>query len=423
MAWTDYAINVGYHDPNWSVIENFVDRCLEFSIDQQADAGMMGAASVQITLDNNDGALTPNNGGGYGTLPWFESVLQINFLISGGFARPMFAGMIIGFELRDDGVNSFVTLTAVDAFTVGGRSAVKQRATGTTYSSLGTMIEQLWSDPLGADVIMPAAGWAYGAVVSDILDPAPTELELDYRLDNLNAGAAMDEVNANILPAGPGVILPTTFEQGTGAIPATWSFVPADRMHRGSTNQTTFTFAENATTGELPFRGLRRGYNIDEVTNSVQLTPTLTGGTEQTATDSASISQFGARNRLYITADASNAQGLESAENWVKRFASVDFVAEQLQVTESMVTQQRGTEITEWYDLLNVTKGWWNPAQVTYTPTGGTERTDTVLITGRTISATPADTTVTLQLRPLANYWCFTLDSATLGVLDQNRLG
>jgi len=422
MAWTNYSVAVGYHDPNWTVIEDFVDRCLGFSIDQNADAGQMGTAVVFVELDNNDGWLTPNNGGAYEDLPWFSAVLRMSASVS-SFPTPMFAGMITGFDLLDDGINSTVRLTAVDAFTIGGRSAVEQRATGTTYTGLGTMLSQIWGEYYGP-VVMPAAGHPQGAVVSDALDPAPAALELDYRLDNLPAGAAMDEVNANVLPAGPGVIIPTEFEPGTpSGIPAYWYFTPADKLHRGDTNLTTFAFAENAANGELPFRALRRGYNIDQVTNSAQITPTATGGTQQTATDTTSIDSYGARNRQYTTADASNSQAQSTADNWVKRFAGVEFVAQELQVTEAMVTRQLGTNVSEWLDLLDVRKGWWNPATVTYTPTGGSERTDKVLITSRRIEATPADTTVTLTLRPLANYWSFTLDSATLGVLNTNRLG
>jgi len=45
------------------------------------------------------------------------------------------------------------------------------------------------------------------------------------------------------------------------------------------------------------------------------------------------------------------------------------------------------------------------------------------VISGRTIKATPGNTTITLDLLPAQDYQSFVLDSSTLGVLDTNRLG
>ena len=93
-----------------------------------------------------------------------------------------------------------------------------------------------------------------------------------------------------------------------------------------------------------------------------------------------------------------------------------------LQVSDSMV-QSRNADVAKWRGLLDVTVGWWNTGSVTYTPTGGSSRTDQVVIAGRTIDATPADTTVTLKLRPQAIYLAFILDDTERGVLDLNKLG
>ena len=54
---------------------------------------------------------------------------------------------------------------------------------------------------------------------------------------------------------------------------------------------------------------------------------------------------------------------------------------------------------------------------------GGSSRTDLVVTAGRTIDATPADTTVTLKLRPQAIYLAFILDDTERGVLDSKKLG
>jgi hypothetical protein len=41
---------------------------------------------------------------------------------------------------------------------------------------------------------------------------------------------------------------------------------------------------------------------------------------------------------------------------------------------------------------------------------------------GRTINATPSDTTITVEFVPAANYQYFTLNSDVLGLLDQKQV-
>ena len=72
--------------------------------------------------------------------------------------------------------------------------------------------------------------------------------------------------------------------------------------------------------------------------------------------------------------------------------------------------------------LLNISTAMWQPAEITYTPTGCPEQTILALIKGRQISATPAQAVITLDLVPAAQYQSFILNDQYLGVLDQNRV-
>ena len=55
-------------------------------------------------------------------------------------------------------------------------------------------------------------------------------------------------------------------------------------------------------------------------------------------------------------------------------------------------------------------------------PAGSVTKTDKQLIQGWSMEMTPEETTFTLFTSPLTFYNFFTLDSATLGVLDTSRL-
>ena len=72
--------------------------------------------------------------------------------------------------------------------------------------------------------------------------------------------------------------------------------------------------------------------------------------------------------------------------------------------------------------LLDISTAIWQPAEITYTPTGCPEQTVMAVIKGRTVSATPDQTTITLDLVTANQYQSFILDDQYLGVLDKNRL-
>jgi hypothetical protein len=419
VAWADYSVYLLEDVLNRNDIAGTV---LGFSIDQVAEAGQMGRGNAVIDLDNSDGRYTPNNGGTYSDVDWFSAAIEITVgTYPSSIDAYLYAGMIVGFDLVDDGITSRVRLTVADAFSIGGRTPIADRTVSGTTTGLADFIETYWSGTYG-EVQLPTLGAGAGAEpYSD--DPGPTALEIDYKLADVPQGAAIDEMNAAVLPAGPGVAFPTRLFLPDPGFPLLWYFSSADKLHRGTTFATEFTFTEDASTGELPFRGLKRGYGIDQVTNSAQITGAFSGATQQTDQNTTSIDAYGARNRQYTTADPTDADALATAEAWVTKFGETAFIAQEIQVTRAMVADKVSDTAAEWLELLDCRKGWWNPASVTYTPTGGTERTDGVLITGRRIEASPSDTTVTLTLRPAANYWYFTLDSAALGILDVNRLG
>ena len=56
-------------------------------------------------------------------------------------------------------------------------------------------------------------------------------------------------------------------------------------------------------------------------------------------------------------------------------------------------------------------------------PGAVSDTTVAVICEGFNVSATPEQTTFTAYLTPLTYYQFFTLDSATLGILDTSRLG
>ena len=100
---------------------DFSSRVLSMSIDQSVDVNVVGRGSCSITLLNKDGALTPNGGGTYSTTDWFAQGVFVSSLTNigaGNTKTAVFHGIIVDFDLVDDGVFSTVTITAQDGLTI-----------------------------------------------------------------------------------------------------------------------------------------------------------------------------------------------------------------------------------------------------------------------------------------------------------------
>jgi len=424
---TTWAVNVGKYSGASLSLTNHAARTLGLSIDQQCDPGQLGTGSATVTLDNSDGALTPGGSGTYRNVDWLTSGLFLEATVD-SVTKPVFHGVITDFAMTDDGNgNSAVTLSALDVFQVVGRQS------SFTYSMTNTSTaDQLFDmtspHSLTNSTKVPTLGYPTMRTFWEELNASAESVA--HNLPT-SAGSVVlgDVINNSVMPNEQTVAFPTILDDaGTYVAHDSWVGFTVDGLARAGVLATgdVFVFTENdpIPTGQLPFRSLVRDFHIDLITNDANVTA-LNAGTEQSFSDEDSQERYGSRTRVYTTTSVDDAQALTTAQLWVNRYSfkeTFDMTASALQVSDSMV-QSRNGDVAKWRALLDVTVGWWNTGSVTYTPTGGSSRTDLVVTAGRTIDATPADTTVTLKLRPQAIYLAFILDDTERGVLDSNKLG
>lgn len=408
---TTWTIEFGYSSDGSTVTwTDLTSRVLGFSNDTQVVLGQIGRNSVTITLDNNDGALTPGAGGTYSSWDWFERAVHITALVdldpnptAGG---DLFTGLVDDFDLADDGRNSTVTVRAVDIVQILGRATTT--ATYSTVANLGTVatIDSVIADGF----TVPTVG----------LDPAPA---LDVSSSGTDpvvhqwgsggvTGSPGDIISNNILPAG---LFSFIGKPRRSSLSFDWRSV-VQYLSKGGT---TVTF-DNDDPNALPFRALRRGFNTDEMTNAYQQTR-IDGSGTSSASNTASQAKYGVRQRSYTTSATSSVYGDPVAEDWANRFADSTFDVREL-VTSAAIVKDRDSSYLDWAHVLGA-ELLLTPTEVTFTPTGGTSTTEQCVIVGRRVDATPADSVVTLILRPASTYRDFTLDSTSYGVLGQNRLG
>lgn len=424
---TTWAVKVGRYDSGSLSLTDHASRTLGISVQQQCDPGQLGTGAATVTLDNSDGELTPGGTGTYRNVDWLSSGLFLEATVD-GTTVPVFHGVITDFALVDDGNNnSAVTLNALDAFQVIGRQSAFQYSM--TNTSTADQLFDMTSPHLATNATkVPTLGLATMRTYWEELN-ASTE-SVAHNLPS-SAGPLVlgDVINNSVMPNEQTVAFPTILDDtGTYVADDSWVGFTVDGLARSGVlatgNVFVFTEFDPMPTGQLPFRALLRDFHIDLITNAADVTA-LDGGTTQSYSDSDSQERYGARTRAYQTTSTDDAQALYTAQLWVNRYAykeTLDMTASSLQVTDGMV-RSRNADLAKWRALLDVTAGWWQTGSVRYTPTGGSTRTDPFVIAGRTITATPADTVVTLKVRPQDVYLAFILDDPDRGVLDANKLG
>lgn len=407
---------------------DFSDRCQGLQVVQHARFMRHRSGRAQITLQNFDGALTPGGTGTYGSTDWFEQ----GVFISAGTAQ-VFHGLVDDFIVNDNGVYSTVTVMASDWFSVFGRATQNYDVNpgqSVWYENVQAAIWEFTSD---SSRQLPALGQTYGTTVynpfTSTFDPDLATSTLDWGNDytQVEAGRPLaDILRPGYLAAVPSAMWATTIEADSGNAVYHMGLI-GDQLTRTDSGARTYQFRETPTGGQLPINLLTSGFNNDNMVNHIRATiQNTSGGSTNTATinkaNQTAIDKYGKRSLTNDGAGfkytAFNRTMSDTLDNLVARMSEITYVPEQVTVRASSTPT-----VSVFNDLLDVTDGFWQVCDIEYTPTGAATTTTGSVIVGRTINATPRDTTIVLDLLPAVNYQSFTLNSTVLGVLNQNRLG
>lgn len=413
---TSWRIEIGVYGN----IVDFTSRTLGVSINQQVDVNVVGRGTCTVTLLNKDGALTPGGGGTYGTRDWFANLVQITALTNTGGANdenPVFYGLVNNFDLTDDGVYSTVTITAVDALAVAGRTANFTIASATSgYTAKLASINISNSLPLvGSDVA------AFGLVYE-----GPTVYV--GSASSITATTVADAWQTNLVPSVNDVFWGTsiTFQSYAGIVQCDYeAFSLGPYTTRDVGARHTFEFdPQNSVSGsKLPFddAGFVQAFNNDTLITSAQIQGTYAGATTTTV-NAPTFSTYGARTVGYTQTMALDASAVSDlAYRLTNRYSTSRFSPEQLQVSASQIKRFAADAAhSKWRALLDVELGIWQQVKVTWQGSGASSQTAYCVTKGRKIDITPNDTVVTLTLGNWQDNHSFILDE---DVLDTGRLG
>jgi len=414
---TAFTITIG----NLGASYDITSEVLSFNVNTQVSLAEIGTSKGSMKIKNFTGKFTPGGGGTYGSVDWFNQAVLINGTTTVGgvpTSFKLFHGIVDQFALDDNGINSYVTISFIDALTAGGRSATVN--TGGVSGSAAGSIKEFYENLVPANAAqMPTLG---GTNIGYVVTGKLLTDDFNAECSTLNIGNSLNSsISLIITPVGPAMIIPTTI---TLTSPVFGYELIDYTMTRNAANRTTFLFKDKTVTGtQLPIGDLVTGYDEDQLTNYVTLTDP-TGTQTVTSFNATSTTKYGQRFRSYTQAGSpSTASQTSTVNSWINRFGEITFAPEELTLSSKMVQSAAADAAAPfWNKILDIESVMWQPVQLTYTPTGCAQQTKMSVIASRRISATPSDCQVTLGLLPAYQYQSFILNDTYLGILDSSRV-
>lgn len=402
---------------------DFTSRVMGLQIDQNVDVNVIGRGVARITLLNRDGALTPGGGGTYGTTDWFAQGVFISTTITSTstVTKQVFHGVVTDFDLQDDGVFSTVTITALDGWTLGGRS-VPPAVPSFSNIDYDTLVTVAFQQTTYGTLYYPLLGGTNANAVPVRYSVANPDVINDTT--SLSYASFADLWQSSVIPTANAVMWATKVEaSGSNTyyygryLASTNTFDTSDR------HDYEFDPPGSLSGSKLPFDydTFRQEFNNDTLITQVQVKGNYSGATTNT-TNSGTQGSYGSRTAAYTNTFIRNATDVQTmATRLTNRYGTSRFTPAELRTSATLIKRLAASAAhSKWASLLSIEEGIWQRVKITWTGSGASSQTAYCVVKGRRISVTPEDTVVTLSLGNWADNHAFILD---LDQLDVDRLG
>lgn len=412
LSW-NWDVEIGV---NWSVaLTKFTSRVIGIQIDQDVELNALANFTAYVTLNNNDGELTPGGGGTY-DWDWLSAGVQITFNVTGwslGGPQYVAAGIVTDFQLYDDGITSVVNLTVSDVWSVAARTAY------TSVPSSGSKTIEQYLEAKSTANTFGASFPRFGLSDAD-LDVTDLSLEVGPNINTTNTLSARtlaDLINNTVLPGVNAWLWPTYLLKSGSKILVKSALVTNLRSDHAQ------PFEFNSSVGTtLPFVDLQQGWTTDRIINTATIT-SIAGATAQTATSATSTAKYGSRAvRFTESAARTNAAALTVAQGLANRYDTPRFIPIEITTSVETINDRCSSSIDDILaDLFGVEDYFLRKLTLTWTGAGANAQTLDLITLGRTIRATPAGGT---QMILRLGYWVdetpWIINTSQLGI---NRLG
>lgn len=382
---------------NWQFIgpkEDGTPGTFDFTSKVFSMNAMVGRQSYLDNYGSSGITITINNNTGYATrLPYGQSVLIYGAVAGVNYIT--LTGYVSKVEYSDYNAGtgiSTATITMTDVLSYTGR--VYANAWTVTQDYAANQAKALESSYVPAGPLPSFISVTlYGSFTGSILQ------------GQTYTGTVLNYLNASI----------TTERGQLAAIGSTINYVPRSYINNYITAGYSTDLKPTTGASQLMYTAIQRRAAGTEFINTYTTQPN--GLTPQTSTNTTSVSTYGPSTGSAFTYDYNTTQALGNADWIVNSFGDPNTQRIDVQFDD---VSQNASGLTYFLNKWNVAVRSFN---LTYTPPGGSVTTTTMVMEGASINATPDSTQWTVYLSPLSYYQFFTLDSATLGILDTSRLG
>ena len=399
---------------------DLTNQLISFTTDLDAGIFTLGNASAQFTFNNFTSTFTPGAGGTYSTTNWFNAIFKLSLTATEGASSStavIFEGNCTDFSIQSQDKDSKATFTCLDAVTIVSNSEANIVGI-TTAIDINSKIEELFNYlqfPVVASnaVMVPQTiGVNDGGLSQPKVSGTPT------------AGSASDLISTRYLPATGTINWPSYGLNVFGL----WNYTTnmlyfTPKKTAGNTVGPYKLYGSGIAGSDLPLKTLTAAYNkADFATNAQVTSPT---GVVVEASSGASTTTYGTK---YISwpqvPEVSSGQDYQTAA-LVNRYNTFDYVPTSATTNLSMVKALNSyASALKFLGLLDMNGGIWERLELKYIPYGtAVTITSQNVITGRTISGTPEDLTISLKTKQWYNWSALVLDDTIDGILDTSRLG
>ena len=340
--------------------------------------------------------ITINNASNYASNMTYGSFIDVNgyvSAVSAYFGRYYIQEVTFSDYPGNTGLNT-ATITAVDAIGVLGRTQATNYALTQDYcSAQAYKFNASQGGPIPSNLFVSVGSFTSGSIAS-----ATT-----YSGNVLNYLNLLQATERGMLFVAGSTIV---FVIRSAVTPS----IGIGSYQLGRTSSST----------QVAYEQFRRIQNGVQFINTA--TVTSTGVADQTSTNTSSVNTYGPAFYSSQTVDYNTTQALGNAD-WITNNFS-DPASLRFEVDFNDWSQNPTALRGLLNQLYGQTPGYgYMISTLNYQVPGGASTAVNTLTEGITINVTPSGSRFTLSMSPLQYYQFFTLDSATLGILDTSRLG
>lgn len=403
--------------------QNLESEMLSYTTSLDVGIFTMGIASATFTMRNFTNAFTPNAGGTYSNVNWFGSKFLLLLTLSDGtttYTAYLFEGICTDFTIDSASADSIVTFSCIDPFTYTGPTQTDYSVSTASLETAAYFIDNLVDKIKFPLLNYASASGAFNSI--GVNDGTGT-----IYAGSSTKGGVSDIISSQLLPSSASISWPYYSSLNFIMTDITYNSAViylTPQKDKYEVNGPYYVYGSDIApvAGSLVFNTLQAAYVRSDFATSAQINSS--SASPIVVSNSADSSVYGTKTISWPSLLTPSPETSEyQAYALVNRFDTLGYVPTNVEMRLSQIKSLDTTSQVQFVSMLDMLTGMWERMELKYTPVGSNVAVMSQnIITGRTISGTPADVFVSFRTKPYYNWNAFELDDSFNGVLGGGTL-